>query len=164
MTRGPKLLAATLAILVLTTSAAFAQNEKGKKKAEPGANAQVFRLPEDVTLTAEQQEKLNALKKEWGPKIAELQGKVNALLTPDQRKARDEATKKAAADKVQGKARQTLIDDATQLTAEQKPAWDKLQKELNDLNASVRAKLGEILTEEQKAKIPAFAAKKKKNS
>jgi methionine-rich copper-binding protein CopC len=150
-------------ILLTAVSVASAQNEakKGKKKVEPGANSQVFQLPKEVTLTAEQQAKLDALKKEHGPKIAELQKKIDELLSAEQIQARKDAQAKAKADMLKGKAAQEAVLAALKLTPEQKTKWDTAQKEMQAYQGKVREKVAEFLTDEQKAKIPALNRKKK---
>ncbi|GIX05205.1 MAG: hypothetical protein KatS3mg114_1074 [Planctomycetaceae bacterium] len=142
----------------------YAQAEKkGKKKdAQPGANHPVFQLPRDVDLTPEQQAKLDALKKEWGPKVAEAQKKLDDILTPEQRQARKDAQARAKSENLKGKAAQQAIEDAMKLTADQRTKYQQAQAELQDLQAKIREKIAEMLTEEQRAKIPAFSKKKKK--
>lgn len=156
----------TVLLCLVLASAVGAQEapKKGKKNTLPGANSSVFQLPKEVTLTAEQQAKLEALKKEFGPKLAEFQKKLDDLLTPEQKQARKDAAAKAKAENVKGKAAQEAVLNALKLSPEQKAKYESLQKELQELQAKVRAHMAEFLTDEQKAKIPAFAAKKKKNA
>jgi Spy/CpxP family protein refolding chaperone len=138
-----------------------AQETKEKKKADPGANAQVFQLPKDIQLNAEQQAKLDALKKEYGPKVAELQKQLNEILTPEQRKAREEAAAQIKEEKLDGKERQQKILAALKLTPEQQEKWDTAQKRTTELNVTIRGKIGEFLTDEQRAKVPGLTKKKK---
>jgi len=152
-----------VALALLTTSTATAQEaKKAKKRDTTGANAQVFQLPKDIELNEEQKAKLDALKKEHGPKIAELQGKLDEILSPEQRQARREAQAKAREENVKGKELQQRLNTALKLTPEQQEKWDKVQKELNDLNAKVREQIGGFLTEEQRNKVPGLARKKTK--
>lgn len=156
-------LAAT--VIAASVSSAFAADDTGtkkKKKADAGANAQVFKLPDTVQLTPEQQEKLDALKKEHGPKVAELQKKADDVLTPEQKAARKDALAKAKTDQVKGKAQREAVMTALNLTPEQKTKWDAAQAEVKAYNATVRGKIGELLTDEQKASIPEFSGGKKK--
>jgi hypothetical protein len=148
-------------MFAVATSAAMAQEAKKGKKNQAGAGSQVFQLPKEVTLTEEQQAKLDALKKEFGPKIAELQKKVDEVLTAEQRQARTEANAKNREEKLTGRQAQERILAALKLTDEQKPKWDGAQKELQDLQGKVREKIAEFLTDEQKAKVPALNRKKK---
>lgn len=142
--------------------ASIAQEAKGKKNAAPGQNAQVFNLPKEVELTEAQQEKLLALKKEYGPKVAELQKKIDDVLTADQLAARKSAAAKAKADNVTGKARQEALAAAVKLSPEQQKKSDALQAEMRELQGKIRGQIAGFLTDEQKAKVPNLAPKTKK--
>jgi Spy/CpxP family protein refolding chaperone len=162
MRSGLRILSIALA-LATATSVVFAQDapKKKGKKGEPGANSQVFQLPKDVTLSAEQQAKLDALKKEHGPKVAELQKKIDEVLTPEQRQARKDAAAKNKEEKLKGKQAQERLNAALKLSPEQKTKWDAAQKEMQEYQGKIREKIGEFLTAEQKAKVPALNRKKK---
>ena len=151
----------TFLALVACCVAAHAQDAKKEKQIAAAASSPVFQLPKEVELTAEQQAKLEAVKKEYAPKVAELQGKLNEILSPEQRKARKEAADKAKEDKLTGKERTQAVTQALKLTPEQQDKWDKTQKELNDLTASIRGKIGDFLTEEQRMKVPGLKKKNK---
>ncbi len=155
-------LAAGLTLMALTGAPAAeeAAKEKGKKKAEPGAH--IFNLPKEVELTAGQQEKVAALRKEFGAQAAEAQKKVDDVLTAEQKQARKDATAKAKADNLKGKESQAAIEAALKLTDEQKTKWTTAQTEFRDLQGRVRAKMAEFLTDEQKAKVPGLVPKKAK--
>lgn len=152
----------TLAAMTGAHAAEEAVKEKGKKKAEPGA--QIFNLPKEVELTAEQQEKVAALKKEFGAQAAEAQKKVDDVLTAEQKQARKAAADKAKADKLKGKDAQAAIEAAMKLSDEQKTKWTAAQAEFRELQGKVRAKMAEFLTDEQKAKVPGLAPKKSKKT
>uniref|UniRef100_A0A7C4QPP8 Periplasmic heavy metal sensor n=1 Tax=Schlesneria paludicola TaxID=360056 RepID=A0A7C4QPP8_9PLAN len=160
-----KVVLTVLCVGIAAGSVAVAQDAQKKgKKNTPGANSSVFQLPKEVSLTAEQETKLDALKKEFGPKLAEVQKKLDDLLSPEQKQARKDAAAKAKSEKLKGKAAQEAIFGALKLSPEQKEKYEAAQKELQELQAKVRAKMAEFLTDEQKAKIPALAPKKKKNA
>lgn len=152
----------TIAVVTGAHAADGAAKEKGKKKPEPGA--QIFNLPKEVELTAEQQEKVAALKKEFGTQAAEAQKKVDDVLTAEQKQARKTASDKAKADKLKGKDAQAAIEAALNLSDEQKTKWTAAQAEFRELQGKVRAKMAEFLTDEQKAKVPGLAPKKPKKS
>ena len=156
-------LTAGLTLVSLTGVQAADEAVKGKKKNAAGAGNPVFNLPKEVELTAEQQEKLMAVKKEFGPKVAELQKKLDGMLSADQIQARKDVMAKLKNDtSVKGKARQEAIDAALNLTSEQKSKWEASQGEMKALQAEVRGKIAAFLTEEQKAKVPSLAPKKTK--
>jgi hypothetical protein len=161
MIRGLTCLAT--ALVLLGTCTTHAQDaKKAKKRDTAGANAQVFQLPKDIELNAEQKAKLDELKKEHGPQIAELQAKLNEILSPEQRQARKDAAAKNTEEKLKGKEAQQRVLQALKLTPEQQEKWDKTQKEVNDLNAKVKEKIGGFLTDEQRAKVPGLVKKKAK--
>jgi Skp family chaperone for outer membrane proteins len=163
MTRGI-VLSLAAGLLAMTTLSADAQEKKGKKNAQAGAGSQAFQLPKEITLTTEQQAKLDALKKEHGPKLAELQKKVDDLLTAEQKQARKDAVAKAKTDKLEGKARREALESALKLTPEQKTKYDAANKDLQAKVTEVRGKIAEFLTDEQKAKAPNLVPKGKKKA
>jgi Skp family chaperone for outer membrane proteins len=163
MTRGI-VLSLAAGLLALTALSADAQEKKGKKNADAGAASQAFQLPKEITLTPEQQAKMDALKKEHGPKLAELQKKADDLLTAEQKQARKDAIAKAKTDKLEGKARREAIESSLKLTPEQKTKYDAAQKELQAKTTEVRGKIAEFLTEEQKEKVPNLVPKAKKKA
>jgi Spy/CpxP family protein refolding chaperone len=128
-----------------------AEEKKKKKKKKKGRKAPVaVRVPKSITLTDDQKKQVAAINKEFGPKLAEVQKAVNGVITKEQRQARNAANKKAKADGVKGKARNAAIQAALNLTDDQ------------DVQKAARAKFVEILTAEQKAKLPKKKKGKKK--
>ena len=79
-------------------------------------------MPPSITLSAEQQEKVAALKKEFAPKLTEASKKVNDNLTEDQKKARRDAAQAARQAGKKGKELQQAVADAMKLTADQQTA------------------------------------------
>lgn len=154
-----------LAVAVSTVSihAASAQEtaKKGraKKKASGAANP-VFAIPSEITLSAEQQEKLDAIKKEQGPKIAELTTKVDSILTGEQKSARKEANAKAKSEGKKGKEARAMVEEALKLTDEQKKQRAEFQPELAKLQKSIKEQIYAILTDEQKTHYKLPKAKK----
>jgi hypothetical protein len=140
---------------------AAAQKEKGKKKAGMAAGQQIFTLPKEITLTDEQKTKLEEIKKEHGPKLAELTKKIDDTLTDDQKKARKEAGDKARADGKKGKDLQAAVDAAVALTDDQKKSQETVKPELTKLQGAIREKIHGLLTTDQQThyKLPG----KKKN-
>ncbi|HET6425263.1 MAG TPA: hypothetical protein VFG20_16365 [Planctomycetaceae bacterium] len=157
--RSPLLSLAVLFCAGLTVAAQEIQKEKKKPNAS-GENAQVFQLPKEITLTAEQQAKMDTLKKEFGPKIAELQKKSNEILTKEQREARKAAADKAKADGLKGKAMQDAVNAAVNATPEQKEKLAAVKKELDPLITEVKKQIENFLTEDQRAKLPKPGKKK----
>ena len=128
-----------------------------KKKKAPTA----VRVPKTVELTADQKTKLDALNKEFGPKLAELRKKQASIITADQKKARAEANKKAKADGKKGKELRDVVNAAFAITADQKAQQAETKKAMGALQKEIRTQFAALLTDEQKAKLK--AGKKKKN-
>jgi len=153
------LLVLTLAVLIATP--AMAADKKKKKK--KGRKAPVaVKVPKGIELTADQKKQVAAINKEFGPQLAAVTKKINTVITPEQRKARNAANKKAKADGVKGKARNAAIQAALNLSDEQKEQMKVLTKERQAVQKAARAKFVEILTDEQKAKLPKKKKGKKK--
>ena len=60
---------------------------KGKKKEATLGGQQVFQHPQEITLTEDQQAKLNPLKEQHSAKLAELAKKLDESVTDEQKKA-----------------------------------------------------------------------------
>lgn len=155
-------LSLSLVLSFLACSPIAQAQEKAKKKDRPNAAVEAaFALPKEIELTAEQNEKVAALKKEYTPKLTELSQKINDILTAEQKKARQEASKKAKDDGKKGREAKAAVDEAMKLTAEQKKQMDELQPKLQAMQTEVREKVTALLTDDQKAKLPKKKGAKK---
>lgn len=152
------LTASLVAALALTTGTAHAQKEKKK----PGAANPAFAIPKEITLTAEQQTKLDAIKKEEGPKLAELAAKLDGILTDEQKATRKEAAAKAKADGKKGKEANAAVEEALKLTDDQKKARAEIQPAMAKLQRSIKEQIHALLTDEQKEHYKLPKAKKAK--
>jgi hypothetical protein len=128
-----------------------------KKKKTPVA----IKAPKSIELTADQKTKLDALNKEFGPKLAECKAKANSIVTKDQKKARVEAVKKAKADGKKGKELRAAADAALAITADQKAQQAEVKKAMGTLQKQIKTQFVALLTDEQKAKLK--GGKKKRN-
>jgi hypothetical protein len=146
-----------LTACVLTLSFVAPAVAADKKKKTPVA----IKVPKSIELTADQKTKLDALNKEFGPKLAECRKKAASIITADQKKARAEATKKAKADGKKGKELRAAANTAVAITADQKAQQAECKKAMGALNKEVRTQFAALLTDEQKAKIK--GGKKKNN-
>lgn len=154
----------TLALILACVASVDAADKK-KKKGKKGARVriQALQLPDSIDLSAEQKEKVAALKKEYTPKFTALFKKNREILTEDQAKARQKAVKEAREAGKKGKEAREAVNSALDLSDEQKKQMKELSGEIRSLNGEVRGKLMKVLTEEQRAKVkPAKGAKKKK--
>jgi len=150
------------ALLLAMCVAAEAQNAKAGKKAKKAKAAPTpaaFVLPTEITLSAEQQAKLDDLKKQYEAKLVEAQKKVNDVFTAEQKAARKTARKDAVAAGKKGKELGAAVDAAVQLSEEQKSNFATAQKEARKLQAEVRKEVIALLTAEQKQLV---TVKKKK--
>ena len=137
-----------LTACVLTLSFVAPAVAADKKKKTPVA----IKVPKSIELTADQKTKLDALNKEFGPKLAECKVKAGSIVTKDQKKARVEALKKAKADGKKGKELRAAADAALALTADQKAQQAETKKAVMALNKEIKTQFAAILTDEQKAK------------
>ena len=127
-----------------------------KKKKAPTA----VKVPKGIELTADQKTKVDALNKEFGPKLAECRKKAASIITADQKKARTEAVKKAKADGKKGKEVQAAANAAVAITDDQKAQQAETKKAMGALNKEIRTQFAALLTDDQKAKLK--GGKKKK--
>jgi len=134
--------------LVLCASVAVAEDAKPKKKGKRGnAEPQVFQQIAKLELTSDQKEKLEAVKKEFLPKLMELNKELG--LTKEDREARATAMKEAKEKGLKGKELREFVEDKAPMTEEQKAT----QKKIAELNGKIREKLASMLTDEQKEKL-----------
>lgn len=146
-----------VAVAIALPSLAFAQKtEKGeKKKKGDGAPTAVSQLKKQIgalDLNEEQKKKIHDIIAEYSPKLAEAQKAASETLTPEQRKARQEASAKAKADGLKGKAAQEAVAKAVNLTGDQKEKAEKAEAHLREIVGNLRKAVGGVLTEEQKTK------------
>jgi acetyl esterase len=116
-------------------------------------NDRIFDLQE-VEFTAEQRETVEVLRHELTAKSREIQQKLNAVYTREQRQAVQAAIKAARDAGKDGRGAREAGDAAAELTTEQKAEFAKLQKARRDLLAKVQADVQAILTPEQRKKLP----------
>ena len=138
-----------LTACVLTLSFVAPAVAADKKKKTPVA----IKVPKSIELTAEQKTKLDALNKEFGPKLAECRKKQASIITADQKKARAEAMKKAKADGKKGKELRAAVNAALAITADQKTKQAETKKAMGALQKEIRTQFAALLTDEQKAKL-----------
>jgi hypothetical protein len=143
------------ALALFLTASLFAEDQvkaKKKKAAKPAVPA-AFKLPKDVTLTAEQQAKLDELKTQYSGKLADAQKKVADVYTDEQRAAQKTARQDAMAAGKKGKELKAAVTAAVQLTDEQQQKLTIAEKDLKQLSKEVRKQLVGLLTDEQKQQL-----------
>jgi Spy/CpxP family protein refolding chaperone len=103
-----------------------------------------------LNLTDDQKAKVDDLKKEYGPKLKEAWEKTDAILTADQKKAREEAVEAARASGKRGPEVMKAAQEAMKLSDEQKTKLDAARKDTQALRKAAYEKLMSLLTPEQK--------------
>jgi hypothetical protein len=102
---------------------------EGKKDVKKKLVPYQLQVPKEITLTAEQQKKLDELVAVYTPKHEAMQKKRDDILSEEQRKAGSEARQAAEAAGKSWKEKQQATDDAMKLTPEQKAKLDAISKE-----------------------------------
>jgi hypothetical protein len=153
-----------VAIIAALFAAQDSQGQEKKKKKGGGDPTAKLKAKLDMAeLPADVLEKAKKIVEEHAPKIKEAQAKVDAVLTDEQKKARSAAQKAAKDAGKKGKEAQDEVNAALKLTDEQKTKLEEAQKALAAANADLNKALGEVLSDEQKAKV-GIKGKKKKNA
>ena len=144
-----------LGLLLALPLSAEAKGKKNKAAKQPDFAAQILKRLSKATLTTEQVTKVKEICARQATPLAAAHQK--AALTPVQRKARAEATKKAKAQGLKGKALKNSVAAAVNLNPEQKAG----AKQLQDIQRGVVKEATSLLTTEQKAKLGIKAKAKK---
>jgi Spy/CpxP family protein refolding chaperone len=149
MLRVASIALAVIASLVLVDSLSAQQNRQGPGRR--GGYSVIDRVErvKDLKLTDDQKAKLADLKKAYAPKLKELSGTLDKVLTADQKKARDEAIKAAREAHKRGPEVRESIQAAMKLTDAQKAKLAEGRKAMGTLNKEIGAKVNKILTPEQ---------------
>jgi Spy/CpxP family protein refolding chaperone len=110
---------------------------------------------EELDLTDNEVEKITAIREEYRPKIVKALEGLRGILSEEQKKARHEALQA-------GKKRSEILA-ALNLTAEQKEKVEAVGQELRTLVREEMEKIGELLTEGQKAKLQEFSEERREH-
>jgi len=126
-------------------------DKKGPDKKDP--NAAVFAFPKQIKLDEKQQAKVEELKKEYTPKLNELNDKLAKILTPERVKSASEARKAAAKDGKTKKEQAQAFEEALKLNDDEKAQRKDIEQARKKLQAEIRTKKLALLTDEQKEAI-----------
>lgn len=140
-------------VLMVGTLALAAEGKKARPTRPEGRRFDPFAWINRLNLSEEQKGKVEALRKEYEPKLAEGQAKLDSILTPEQKKAQEEAIAKA---KEAGKTGRELFEagrNAVQLTEEQQKQMKEVRTHIAELQRQIREKIMGLLTDEQKAEL-----------
>lgn len=158
-------------VLVLLAIALFSvaaldsdAQEKKKGKGKKGAKGPdpIGKMVAKLDLTADQQAKVDELRKEYRPKLAEIQKRRNEIMTPERRKTEKEARQAAKEAGKKGKKAKADVDAALGLSPAESEKLAAIDKERQALIAKINADVRALLTDEQKAKLPEPGKKKKR--
>jgi arylsulfatase A-like enzyme len=105
----------------------------------------------EVKLSKELQTEVAALKKEYVQRRAQLQKQLDALLTDDQKQARDAAKKKALAEGKGGVKLRIAMDEALNLTPTQKKKFNELRQAIARVTREHRENLQEVVQNSSEA-------------
>jgi hypothetical protein len=132
-----------------------AQDKKNARKEAPRGErfARLFAFPSQIKLDEQQQSKLNALKKEYTPRLEELYAKYTKIMTPERQKAREAAIKAARAAGKKDKEISEAVNAALKLSKDEQAKMDDLVKAQRKLIGEVQQKKLALLTAEQKAQL-----------
>mgnify|MGYP006969378430 CR=1 FL=1 len=129
------------------------QESKAEKSLAARLAEKLVRVPDWITLSAEQNQKLAVLRKECGRMLLALVAAVDSTITPEQKQAAATARKEAlAADKEPAEV-ERLTQAALRLTAQQIAAREKVSAQQAALRTEVINKLRQLLTPEQLAEL-----------
>jgi hypothetical protein len=153
-----------LGLLTIIASPVFAA--VGAKKAAAPKSAVAYYKTIDstlkpVTLTDDEKTKLDTLKKDYEQKFKDAYAKTD-VLTPEQKKAGDEASTKAKADGKKGKALNQAVAEAQKETDDQKAKVKEARSELKKLQTEFKGKVMDLLTDAQKKELASAKTKKAK--
>jgi Spy/CpxP family protein refolding chaperone len=148
-------------VLVIALPALAQEKQERKKRGGPGGDPLAFLL-RDLTLSDEEKAKIEDVRKEFGPKLAEARKKVESIPSDQQKKDRDEAMKAARdAGKSQREAFAAGLE-AMKLSDEQKAKSAEARKAMEAISREMREKVLSVLTPENKEKVEQRIAEMKK--
>ncbi|MEC9094897.1 MAG: hypothetical protein VX438_19470, partial [Planctomycetota bacterium] len=154
----------SLAICLLS-GLANGQDENKKKKGQKRGGKQIASRMmarfKNANLTDEQKSKMARIIKEHSGALQELQKATNTLLSPEIRKARNEARKKAQGEGLKGKELQAAVEKAAAIPAGDVEKLKEIQKKSAAKQKEIVEALTALLTPEQKAKLPKRGGGKK---
>jgi hypothetical protein len=148
-----------LALLFLVAAPLMADDKKeapktADKKDAPKATADsAFNIDKRITLDEKQQAQLEELKKEYAPKLKEINDKIGVVMTPERQKVAAEERKRLAAEGKKGKEVNEAVMAALKLSEEEQAKLKEAQAERQKLVQEINKKKMALLTEEQKKTI-----------
>ncbi len=119
---------------------------------QPAPFQQLFTL-RGVEFSDQQQAKVVELRKQYTPKLVEIQRGRNSVYTREQRQARRDAFQAARDADKRGRELQEAVNKALKLTDEQTKKLAAIQKEQSALAAKIQTELRGLLTADQRKRL-----------
>ncbi len=149
--------ALTIALTVCVATSAGAQDDTKKKRNQAGGKQitnQLMARFKKVEFTAEQKTKIAEITKKFVGEMQALRKESQALLTPEQRKARGAAMKAARAEGKKWKDIQAEVNKAAKIDESVMSKMKEVQKKTQAMQKSTREAIEALLTDEQKSSLP----------
>lgn len=116
----------------------------------------LFSFPRNITLDDAQKAKLEALKKEYEPKVKEATAKVDKIMTEERRTKMREAFTKLRESGQRVENPREVLNEALGLSEEERKELQAAEDARRTLYREISEKKNEILTEEQRQALPRF--------
>lgn len=154
--RAVKTIVRTVALLCVAALLAVsgqAADKKEVKKERPKADrtGYAFTFPKQIKLDDKQQEKLNALKQEYRPKLESIHARMAKFMTPERQKAAAAARKAARDAGKKGREIGEAVKAALKFSKEEEAQMREINQEHGKLLREIQQKKLALLTSEQRA-------------
>jgi len=136
------------------------EQKKGKKRDRD--RDVVAKMVENIDLTADQQVKVEEVKREFQPKLADLAKRRRAIMTEDRRAKEKELRKAAKESGKKGKEVRAELEAALGLSPAEREQMATIEREERQLRGEIISRIRAFLNDEQKAKLPEQRREKKK--
>lgn len=141
--------AIVVALLIVIGGQLVAQEQQRQR---PDSFQRFFSLP-GIEFSKEQQAKVEVIRKEFAPKLAENQSQWDSVVTEEQMQARREAFQKARDAGKEARELRDAVEAAVKLTDQQREQRAAIQKERDELLVAIRSELTALLTDQQRASV-----------
>ncbi|MDB4380855.1 hypothetical protein N9Z70_05645 [Mariniblastus sp.] len=150
-----------VALLLCFATVAVAQDDakkgKDKKKARAAgsANSYIMKAFKSVEMTDEQKKKAEAVLAKYDGEMKDARKAVVSVLSKDENKAKNEARKEAAKAGLKGKEMTEAVEKAMGLSEDKMAKYREALKKPAAVTKKVKDEIMALLTDDQKAKMPA---------
>ncbi len=143
----------TISLLLALLTSSTCTGQEGRQERDPRRQQMPFRTVfsiRGVELSAEQQGKVDKIRKTRTPMLLDYQQQLNRVYSDKQRKDRQQAFRKAQNDGKNAQEVRGTADAAANLTSEQKKQLASIRKDRADLVSKIQTELRALLTEKQR--------------